>query len=65
VQTVLPPSMVDMFRTGTQLQLDWLTSIAGRTRTFMAKIPKVPRKMNSHALALFPEIMSPNDGTMD
>ena len=32
---------------------------------FMAKIPKVPRKMNSHALALFPEIMSPNDGTMD
>jgi NAD(P)-dependent dehydrogenase (short-subunit alcohol dehydrogenase family) len=38
--SVLPPSMVDMFRTGTQLQLDWLTTIAGRTRTFMAKIPK-------------------------
>jgi NAD(P)-dependent dehydrogenase (short-subunit alcohol dehydrogenase family) len=44
--SVLPPSMVEMFRTGSQLQLDWLTTIAGRTREFLAKIPKTsaPRR---------------------
>ena len=47
--SVLPPSMVDMFRTGCELQLDWLTSIAGRTRQFLAKIPKAsaPRRKPS------------------
>jgi NAD(P)-dependent dehydrogenase (short-subunit alcohol dehydrogenase family) len=40
--SVLPPSMVEMFRTGCQLQLDWLTAIEARTRRFLAKIPKAP-----------------------
>jgi NAD(P)-dependent dehydrogenase (short-subunit alcohol dehydrogenase family) len=37
--SVLPPPLVEMFRLGSQLQIDWLTSIAGRTREFLAKIP--------------------------
>jgi len=38
--SVVPPSLVDMFRTGSQLQLEWLNTIAERTREFLAKIPK-------------------------
>jgi NAD(P)-dependent dehydrogenase (short-subunit alcohol dehydrogenase family) len=38
--SVLPPSLTDMFRTGTELQLDWLNTVAERTRQFLAKIPK-------------------------
>ena len=36
----LPPSLVEMFRTGTQLQLDWLHTLAKRTRQFRAKVPE-------------------------
>jgi len=43
----LPPSFVDMFRTGTQLQLEWLHTIAERTQEFLAKIPKSPRQKPS------------------
>ena len=38
--SVLPPSLVDVFRTGTQLQLEWLTTVTENTRQFFAKIPK-------------------------
>lgn len=38
--SVVPPPLVDMFRTGTQLQLEWLHTVAVRTRQFLAKIPK-------------------------
>ena len=38
--SVLPPPLVDMFRTGTQLQIEWLNTLAERTRGFLAKIPK-------------------------
>ena len=38
--SVLPPQLVDMFRTGTQLQLKWLNTVAQHTREFLAKIPK-------------------------
>ena len=37
--SVLPPTWVDFFRTGTNLQSRWLTTIAGRTRKFRAKVP--------------------------
>jgi len=37
--SVLPPPLVDLFRTGTQLQLEWLNTLATRTRAFLAKIP--------------------------
>jgi NAD(P)-dependent dehydrogenase (short-subunit alcohol dehydrogenase family) len=37
--SVLPASFVDMFRTGTELQLQWLNTLFRRTRTFKAKIP--------------------------
>ena len=37
--SVLPPPWIDMFRTGTTLQLAWLTELTARTRTFLAKIP--------------------------
>jgi NAD(P)-dependent dehydrogenase (short-subunit alcohol dehydrogenase family) len=36
----LPPRLVDMFRTGSELQLDWLNTITKRTQQFLAKIPK-------------------------
>jgi NAD(P)-dependent dehydrogenase (short-subunit alcohol dehydrogenase family) len=38
--SVLPPPLVDTFRTGSQLQLEWLSTIAERLRAFLAKIPK-------------------------
>jgi NAD(P)-dependent dehydrogenase (short-subunit alcohol dehydrogenase family) len=37
--SVLPPPWIAMFRTGTQLQLTWLTELTKRTRAFLAKIP--------------------------
>jgi NAD(P)-dependent dehydrogenase (short-subunit alcohol dehydrogenase family) len=35
----LPPDWVDLFRTGTALEIKWLTTLAARTRKFRAKIP--------------------------
>jgi len=40
--SMLPASLVDMFRTGTELQLEWLNTVAKHTREFLAKIPKTP-----------------------
>jgi NAD(P)-dependent dehydrogenase (short-subunit alcohol dehydrogenase family) len=37
--SVLPPTWIDWFRTGTDLQSKWLTTLAARTRKFRAKIP--------------------------
>jgi hypothetical protein len=37
--SVLPPLFVDLFRTGVELQLAWLTTLADRTRRFRDKIP--------------------------
>jgi len=37
--SVVPPPLVDLFRTGTQLQLEWLNTLTERTREFLAKIP--------------------------
>jgi NAD(P)-dependent dehydrogenase (short-subunit alcohol dehydrogenase family) len=37
--TVLPPSWVQLIRTGTELELKWLTTLAGRARKFRTKIP--------------------------
>lgn len=37
--SVLPPTWIDLFRTGTNLELRWLTTLARRTRRFRAKIP--------------------------
>jgi NAD(P)-dependent dehydrogenase (short-subunit alcohol dehydrogenase family) len=37
--SVLPPDMVQLFRTGTDLQLAWLTALASRTRRFRRKLP--------------------------
>jgi NAD(P)-dependent dehydrogenase (short-subunit alcohol dehydrogenase family) len=37
--SVLPPAWIDMFRTGTELQLAWLTELTARTRAFLKKIP--------------------------
>ncbi len=35
----LPPTWIDVFRTGTNLEIKWLTTLAARTRKFRAKIP--------------------------
>ena len=37
--SVLPPPWIDMFRTGTELQLAWLKELTTRTRAFLEKIP--------------------------
>ena len=37
--SVLPPPLVDLFRTGLELQLAWLTTITERTRRFRDKMP--------------------------
>ena len=37
--SVLPPDMVQLFRTGVDLQLAWLTALASRTRRFRRKLP--------------------------
>jgi NAD(P)-dependent dehydrogenase (short-subunit alcohol dehydrogenase family) len=42
--SVLPPSFVDMLRTGTQLQLEWLNTVTERTQEFLKKIPKSPSR---------------------
>ena len=38
--SVLPPPMVELFRTGTALQLAWSTTQADRTRRFFDKLPE-------------------------
>ena len=38
--SVLPPSLVDLFRTGLDLQYAWLTTLARRTRRFRDKMPE-------------------------
>ena len=45
--SVLPPAWIDLFRTGADLELEWLTALASRTRQFRKKIPPpapAPRK---------------------
>ena len=37
--SVLPPEWIDLFRTGADVQVKWLTSLAARTRKFRAKVP--------------------------
>ncbi len=37
--SVLPAAFVDVFRTGTRMQLQWLNTLVARTGTFMAKVP--------------------------
>jgi NAD(P)-dependent dehydrogenase (short-subunit alcohol dehydrogenase family) len=37
--SVVPPALVEMFRTGTALQLAWLNTLAHRTRRFRDKMP--------------------------
>jgi NAD(P)-dependent dehydrogenase (short-subunit alcohol dehydrogenase family) len=38
--SVMPPPMVELFRTGTALQLAWSTTQADRTRRFFDKLPQ-------------------------
>jgi NAD(P)-dependent dehydrogenase (short-subunit alcohol dehydrogenase family) len=37
--STLPPEWIDLFRTGADLEIKWLTTLARRTRTFRTKIP--------------------------
>jgi NAD(P)-dependent dehydrogenase (short-subunit alcohol dehydrogenase family) len=37
--SVLPPTLIDLFRTGTDLESKWLATLAARTKRFRAKIP--------------------------
>jgi NAD(P)-dependent dehydrogenase (short-subunit alcohol dehydrogenase family) len=37
--STLPPEWIDLFRTGTNLEIKWLTTLAARTKQFRAKLP--------------------------
>jgi len=37
--SVLPPFLVELMRTGAQIDVEWLTALAKRTKQFLAKIP--------------------------
>ena len=37
--SVLPPDLIALFRTGAALELNWLTTLAKRTRKFRAQVP--------------------------
>jgi len=37
--SVLPAEWIDLFRTGTDLEIRWLTTLAARARKFRAKVP--------------------------
>jgi NAD(P)-dependent dehydrogenase (short-subunit alcohol dehydrogenase family) len=37
--SVLPPAWIELFRRGTDLELEWLTTVAARSRRFKAKLP--------------------------
>jgi len=41
--SILPPEWVEWFRTGTDLDVRWLTTLVARTKTFRAKIPMATR----------------------
>jgi NAD(P)-dependent dehydrogenase (short-subunit alcohol dehydrogenase family) len=45
--SVLPPPLVDLFRTGSLLQLEWLNAVAKHTRQFLAKMPKASSRESS------------------
>ena len=45
--SMFPESFIDTFRTGTLLQLEWLSALTKRTRQFLAKIPKTPAPKSS------------------
>jgi hypothetical protein len=44
--STLPPAWIDLFRTGSDLGIKWLTTLAARTRKFRAKIP-APRSRST------------------
>jgi hypothetical protein len=37
--SMFPQTWIDLFRTGADLELTWLTTLAARTKKFRAKIP--------------------------
>ena len=41
--SVLPPWLIENFRVGTELQLEWLTTLAKRTEAFLEKLPAARR----------------------
>jgi hypothetical protein len=40
--SVLPPALIDLFRTATDLEIRWLTTLAARTKKFRTKLPSQP-----------------------
>jgi hypothetical protein len=46
---VLPPAWVEWFRTGTDLEVTWLTTLVARAKKFRAKIPGAARSRGPRA----------------
>ena len=40
----LPPSLLELMRTGAQIQLEWLNAISKRTKRFLAQLPPTKRR---------------------
>jgi NAD(P)-dependent dehydrogenase (short-subunit alcohol dehydrogenase family) len=38
--STLPPVLIDLFRTGTDLEIKWLSTLAARSRRFRTKLPR-------------------------
>lgn len=45
--SVLPPTWVDLFRTGADLEINWLTTLARRTRRFRSLVPNRGHRVNA------------------
>jgi len=37
--SVMPPALLDLFRTATRIQMDWLKALTRRTEQFMKRLP--------------------------
>jgi NAD(P)-dependent dehydrogenase (short-subunit alcohol dehydrogenase family) len=42
--SVVPPPIIDVFRSGTRQQVEWLNAVGTRTKRFLTKLPKATRK---------------------
>jgi hypothetical protein len=43
-----PPSLLELYRTGSQIQLEWLETLAKRTKRFMSQLPQ-PRNVRRNS----------------
>jgi NAD(P)-dependent dehydrogenase (short-subunit alcohol dehydrogenase family) len=45
----LPPSLLELMRTGSEIQLEWLNAVSRRTKRFLAQLPGTSRSARTRA----------------